>query len=156
MSSLHEKWAIHGNIYSLYWHNLGYLFGEYSLELRYLEYSPSGCSSIKQLERYSVSEYLPFCDEYWTLIAIKGRTSVYWVHLVNLKRWVSFGCGPENVGIARVENEVPTFSPPTWLHFRPIIQIKTTLNLWVFKVLNILQGWMICLAFITYTTPPPL
>ena len=33
-----------------------------------------------------------------------------------MKRWVSFGCGPEKVGIARVEMGVPTFSPPTWVH----------------------------------------
>ena len=122
MSSLHEKWAIHGKIYSLDRHHPGYLFGEYSLEWRYLEYSPSGYSSIKKLERYSVSEYSPFFDQYWTPIAIKCRKRVYWVHLVNLKRWVpllkrwvSFGCGPEKVGIARVETVVPTFSPPTWV-----------------------------------------
>ena len=33
-----------------------------------------------------------------------------------LKRWVSFGCGPEKVGIARVEKVVLTFSPPTWVN----------------------------------------
>ena len=122
MSSLHEKWAIHGKIYSLDRHHPGYLFGEYSLEWRYLEYSPSGYSSIDAIERYLVSEYLPFRDEYWTLIEIKGRIHVYWVNLVNLKRWVpllkrwvSFGCGPEKVGITRVEKVVPTFSPPTWV-----------------------------------------
>ena len=122
MSSLHEKLAIHGKIYSLDRHHPVYLFGEYSLEWSYLEYSPRGYSPIKQLERYSVSGYLPFRDEYWTLIEIKGMTRVYWVHLVNLKmwvpllkRWVSFGCGTEKVGITRVEKVVPTFLPPTLL-----------------------------------------
>ena len=61
---MHENLAIHGKIYLLDRHHPGCLFGEYSLEWRYLEYSPSGHSSIKQLERYSVSEYPPFRDEY--------------------------------------------------------------------------------------------
>ena len=38
-----------------------------------------------------------------------------------MKRWVSFGCGPEKVGIARVETVVPTFSTPTWVHVCEII-----------------------------------
>ena len=32
-----------------------------------------------------------------------------------MKRWVSFGYGPEKVGIARVEKLVPIFSTPTWV-----------------------------------------
>ena len=32
-----------------------------------------------------------------------------------MKMWVSFGCGPEKVGIVRVEKVVTTFSPSTWV-----------------------------------------
>ena len=43
-----------------------------------------------------------------------------------MKRWVSFGCGTEKVGIARVENVVPTVSPPNWVLFLSFCAIPFT------------------------------